>query len=363
VTTVRGAVLTGVGRRLVVRDDLRLRDPGPGEVRVALRASGVCHSDLSIQDGTLAGVVPAVLGHEGAGEVVEVGPGVTAVAPGDHVILVWIPPCGRCRFCLGAQPQLCTAGRLARAERPSALSADGAAVASALGVGTFAEQTVVPVESVVRIDAAVPFEVAALVGCGVMTGVGAVINTARLVPGSTAVVIGCGGVGINVVQGARLAGAATVLAVDRAPRKLETARRFGATHAVAPEELGAAVDELTGGDGFDYAFEVVGRSQTVRLAWDATRRGGTAVVVGAGSRTDMVSFSVGELFSGERRLLGCLYGSADVRTDFHRVLALWRAGRLDLTGLVSRRITLDGVDDAFAAMDGGEVVRSVIGFD
>jgi S-(hydroxymethyl)glutathione dehydrogenase/alcohol dehydrogenase len=344
----------------VVRDDLRLRDPGPGEVRVALRASGVCHSDLSIQNGTLAGAVPAVLGHEGAGEVAEVGPGVSTVRPGDHVILVWIPPCGRCRFCLGGQPQLCTAGRSARAERAPALSTAEGPVASALGVGTFAEQTVVPVESVVPIDRSVPFEVAALVGCGVMTGVGAVVNTARLVPGSTAVVIGCGGVGVNVVQGARLAGASTILAVDRAPGKLDVAKAFGATHAVTPDGLGAAVAELTGGDGFDYAFEVVGRSETVRSAWDATRRGGTTVVVGAGSRTDMVSFSVGELFSGERKLLGCLYGSADVRTDFHRVLALWRAGRLDLTGLVSRRITLDGIDDAFAAMDGGDVVRSVV---
>src|SRR4051794_3944836 len=161
-------------------------------------------------------------------------------------------------------------------------------------------------------------------------------------------------------RGARLAGASTILAVDRAPGKLDVAKAFGATHAVAPEGLAGAVAELTGGDGFDYAFEVVGRSETVRSAWDATRRGGTTVVVGAGSRTDMVSFSVGELFSGERKLLGCLYGSADVRTDFHRVLALWRAGRLDLTGLVSRRITLDGIDDAFAAMDGGDVVRSVI---
>src|SRR4051812_36975573 len=266
---IRGAVLTAVGEPLVVRDDLRLRDPGPGEVRVALRASGVCHSDLSIQNGTLAGAVPAVLGHEGAGEVVEVGPRVSTVRAGDHVILVWIPPCGRCRFCLGGQPQLCTAGRSARAERAPALSTAEGPVASALGVGTFAEQTVVPVESVVPIDRSVPFEVAALVGCGVMTGVGAVVNTARLVPGSTAVVIGCGGVGVNVVQGARLAGASTILAVDRAPGKLDLAKAFGATHAVTPDGLAAAVAELTGGDGFDYAFEVVGRSETVRSAWDA----------------------------------------------------------------------------------------------
>jgi S-(hydroxymethyl)glutathione dehydrogenase / alcohol dehydrogenase len=214
----------------------------------------------------------------------------------------------------------------------------------------------------VPIDRSVPFDVAALVGCGVMTGVGAAINTAKVAPGSTVAVIGCGGVGINVIQGARLAGAAIIAAVDRMPGKLEMATRFGATHQVRDDALGDAVADLTGGAGFDYVFEVVGRSSTIRLAWDATRRGGTTVVVGAGSRTDMVSFSAGELFSSEKKLLGCLYGSADVRTDFARLLRLWQAGRLDLTGLVSRRITLDEVNDAFTAMEAGEVVRSVIEF-
>jgi S-(hydroxymethyl)glutathione dehydrogenase/alcohol dehydrogenase len=220
----------------------------------------------------------------------------------------------------------------------------------------------VPAEAVVPIDRSVPFEVAALVGCGVMTGVGAVINTAKVEPGASVAVIGCGGVGVNVIQGARLSGAATIVAVDRVPAKLETARSFGATHAVDPADLPDAVRDLTAGAGFDYVFEVVGRSATVRQAWDATRRGGVTVAVGAGSATDKVSFSVGELFSSERKLMGCIYGSADVRTDFHRILALWQAGRLDLTGLVSREIRLDEVNEAFAAMDGGEVVRSVIRF-
>lgn len=360
---MRGAVLRAVGEPLVISDDLELRGPGPGEVRVALKASGVCHSDLSIQNGTLVtGALPATLGHEGAGEVVSVGPGVVGVHPGDHVILVWIPPCGRCKLCLGGQPQLCTEVRRARAGRASPLSDAAGEIALGLGVGTFAEETVVPVEAVVPIDKSVPFEVAALVGCGVMTGVGAVINTAKVEPGATVAVIGCGGVGISAIQGARLSGAATILAVDRVPAKLEIARAFGATHAVDADDLAQAVTDLTSGAGFDYVFEVVGRSATVRQAWDITRRGGVTVVVGAGSATDPVSFSVGELFASEKKLLGCLYGSADVRTDFHRILGLWQAGRLDLTGLVSREIGLDEVNEAFAAMEGGEVVRSVIRF-
>jgi len=359
---MRGAVLSEVGKPLEIRDDLVLREPGPGEVLVALRASGVCHSDLSLQNGTLAAAVPVVLGHEGAGEVVATGPGVTDVAAGDHVILVWIPPCGSCALCLGGQPQLCTAAREARAGQPSPLSGAGGPVALGLGIGTFGEQTLVPRQAVVPIDPSVPFDVAALVGCGVMTGVGAAINTAKVTPGSTVAVIGCGGVGINVIQGARLAGAAVIAAVDRMPGKLEMAAQFGATHQVRDDALGDAVGDLTGGAGFDYVFEVVGRSSTIRLAWDATRRGGTTVVVGADSRTDLVSFSAGELFSSEKKLLGCLYGSADVRTDFARLLRLWQAGRLDLTGLVSRRIALDEVNDAFAAMEAGQVVRSVIEF-
>ena len=210
-----------------------------------------------------------------------------------------------------------------------------------------------PVQAVVPIDHDVPFDIAALVGCGVMTGVGAAINTARVPPGSTVAVLGCGGVGINVIQGARLAGASMIVAVDRVAAKLDLARQFGATHALLDADLLASASELTGGLGFDYVFEVIGRSPTIRLAWDATRRGGITVVVGAGSRSDTVAFSASELFAGERKLLGCVYGSADVRTDFARLLRLWRAGRLDLTGLVSRHITLDEVNDAFDAMEAG----------
>ena len=360
---MRGAVLRAVGEPLVVSDQLLLRDPGPGEVRVALRASGVCHSDLSIQNGTFGTRTgPTVLGHEGAGEVISTGPGVTGVQPGDHVILAWVPPCGRCRVCLGGQPHLCTEVGRARAAMPSPMSDPYGSVALGFGLGTFAEETVVPAEAVIPIDESVPFEVAALIGCGVMTGVGAVINTAAVRPGSTVAVIGCGGVGVNVVQGARLAGATTIAAVDRIPGKLTTALAFGATHAVDVGDVEDATRELTDGTGFDYVFEAVGRAATIRQAWELTRRGGTTILVGAGNPAEQVAFGLGELFSSGRTLAGCVYGSADVRTDFHRLLALWRAGRLNITGLISREIGLEDLDQAFAALSSGEVLRSVVRF-
>ncbi|NUR92465.1 MAG: zinc-binding dehydrogenase, partial [Nonomuraea sp.] len=276
---------------------------------------------------------------------------------GTHVILSWIPPCGACFFCQGGQPNLCVS---VRGTATPALSLDGEPVHSALGVGVFAEETVVDARAAIPIPDDVPYDVAAVVGCAVLTGVGAVINTARVRPGASVVVIGCGGVGLNVIQGARLAAAAPVLAVDPFESKLEIARRFGATHTATPDALPDAIAELTEGRGFDYAFEVVGRSATIRQAWQSTRRGGTTVVVGAGSADDQVTFNAAELFATERKLLGCIYGSGDVRTDFARLLRLWRAGRLDLDGLITRRIALDDVDAAFAAMGSGEVVRSLI---
>ncbi|GII24710.1 Zn-dependent alcohol dehydrogenase [Planosporangium mesophilum] len=355
---MRGLVLREIGVPLELSDGLELTPPGPGEVRVRLRAVGVCHSDLSLCNGTLPQPTPLVPGHEGAGEVVAVGEGVIRPQVGDHVVLSWIPPCGSCFFCLGGQPNLCPYNWQTN-PRP-VLSLEGEPVNSALGTGAFAEETVVPAAAAVPIPVDVPFEIAALVGCGVLTGVGAVLNTARVRPGESVVVIGCGGVGVNVLQGARLAGATPILAVDQLPGKLAGATGFGATHTATPDQIPEAIAELTGGLGFDNAFEVVGRSATIRQAWDATRRGGTTVVVGAGSLTDEVRFSAGELFLSEKRLLGSLYGSADVRTDFARMLRLWQGGRLDLEKLISRTIALDEVGEAFAAMERGEVIRSVI---
>jgi S-(hydroxymethyl)glutathione dehydrogenase/alcohol dehydrogenase len=222
---------------------------------------------------------------------------------------------------------------------------------------------VVPRPGAVKIPDDVPYDVAALIGCGVMTGVGSVINTARVEPGSTVAVIGCGGVGISVIQGARIAGAAVIAAVDTAESKHDTARRFGATHAVGPDDLFDLSTEVTGGEGFDYVFEVVGLPQTIRAAWSATRRGGTVIVVGAGRADQQVEFTPFELLFDGKTMMASLYGCADVERDYGRLLALWRAGRLDLEGMISHRIRLDEVGDALDALGRGDVIRQVVEYD
>lgn len=359
---MRAAVLQAVGDGVLeVRDDIEAIGPGPGEVRVAIKATGLCHSDLSAMNGTIPQPCPAVLGHEGAGEVVAVGEGVTAVAVGDHVVVVWVPPCGTCRYCLGGQPNLCTQVMFSTGFIPR-FSVGGSPAYGFAGTGTFAEEVVLPVQSVVAIDRDVPWEIASLLGCGVVTGVGAAINAARIRPGSSVLVYGCGGVGMSVIQGARIAGAAEIVAVDIVEAKFADARRFGATHTVTPERIGGPKDEITQGDGFDYAFEVIGRPETIRAVYDNVRRGGTAVVVGVGRTEETVALNAFELFYSEKTLKGTIYGSSDVRTDFHRLLRLWKAGRLDLEGMISDRLDLAQVNDAFAKMRAGEGIRQVIHF-
>jgi S-(hydroxymethyl)glutathione dehydrogenase/alcohol dehydrogenase len=230
------------------------------------------------------------------------------------------------------------------------------------GAGTFAEEMIIPHQGVVKIDADIPMEIGSLIGCGVMTGVGAAINTAKVTPGSAVVVFGCGGVGISCIQGAKVAGASVIVAVDLNDQKLEDAKRFGATHSCKPEELDSLKASLTGGDGFDYAFEAIGLPSTMRASYDAIRRGGTACIVGVGKLDEFVSFSAFELFFSEKNLVGSYYGSADVRTDFHKLLGFWKEGKLDLDGMITRRIKLDEINDAFAAMQRGEVIRQVISF-
>lgn len=355
---MKAAIVRQAGGKVEVVD-IDVGEPGPGEVHVRIGATGVCHSDLSFQNGTLPGLLPAILGHEGAGVITKAGAGVKTVKPGDHVILNWVPSCGDCFFCLRDQHQLCAQPQGAAEPR---LFFDGQPIAGIAGMGTFAEEMVVSERAVVHIPDDVPMDIAALIGCGVMTGAGAALNTAKVEPGSTVVVIGCGGVGINAIQGAKVCGAATIVAVDKFPSKLELARRFGATHGVSPEGLGELSQQLTGGYGFDYAFEVIGLSATIRQAWDATRRGGTTVVVGAGRLDDMVSISAFELFFSEKTLVGSVYGSANVRRDFPRLIALWRGGQLDLEGLVSKHIELGQVQEAFDAMQRGEGIRQVVTF-
>ena len=358
---MRAAILPGLNEKLDVRDDMGVVGPGPNEVHLRIAASGVCHSDLSAADGTLPCPIPGVLGHEGAGEVLAVGEGVTDLAPGDHVIVSWTPPCGKCSYCLGGQPNLCMT-YLIEALTAQRFTMGDQRVGAMAGTGTFADEVVLPQVAAIKIPNDVPYDVASLIGCGVMTGVGAALNTAHVEPGSSVVVFGCGGVGVSVIQGARIAGAAEIVAVDLHEHKLESAKGFGATHGVKPDGLAELSGTLTGGQGFDYAFEVIGLPDTIRAAWDATRRGGTTVVVGAGRMEAMVSFNAFELFYSEKKLLGSFYGSADVRTDFHKLLGYWKDCKLDLEGMITRRIKLDEINDAFEAMKRGEVIRQVISF-
>jgi len=357
---MRAAVLMGLEQDAVVRD-LELGEPGPGEVKVRMAAAGVCRSDLSMINGVIPFPVPTVLGHEGAGEVVGVGDGVTTVVPGDHVIVSWSPPCGHCESCYSGRAYLCMDVHAMASMTPHAVM-DGIPIPSFAGAGTFAEETIVPWQGAVKVPKDVPLEIASLLGCGVITGVGAALNTAKVRPGSTVCVIGVGGVGISVIQGARIAGAASIVAVDPFESKLEMAKRFGATHGATPDTVGSVSMELTGSAGFDYVFEVVGSPQTIRKAWDLTRRGGETIIVGMGRMDAMVEFAAYDLFFSSKTLKGCYYGGADVRVDFDRLLRLWRAGRLDLEGMISQTIDLAEVNEALAALNTGEVIRSVIKF-
>jgi S-(hydroxymethyl)glutathione dehydrogenase/alcohol dehydrogenase len=361
---VKAAVLNAIGDdKLELRDDVTTIDPEPTQVRIRVRATGICHSDLSAMDGTLPALAPGIVGHEGAGEIVEVGSAVTDLAPGDHVVVTFVPPCGGCNACLRGQPHLCGVHPIKAFMEPRFKIGDQPLFGFA-GLGTFAEELVVPSVGAIKIDNDVPFEVGALVACGVLTGVGAVINTAKVEPGATVVVIGCGGVGIATIQGARLAGASTIVAVDPIAEKHDVAKRFGATHATTPEGLQELNAQLTGSEGFDYAFDVVGIPATIRSAYDIARRGGTVVVVGAGRGDAMVQFSAQELFLHEKRILGSFYGSANVRRDYPRLLSLWKAGRLDVEGMISRRITLAEINDGLQAMrGGGNMIRQVVTFD
>lgn len=360
---MRAALLRNIGdEALEVRDDIELVAVGPGEVKVKIEATGVCHSDLSCQNGTIPQPAPAVLGHEGAGVIAEVGEGVSDVAVGDHVIVAWSPPCGECAFCGPRnQPNLCSNIQMVMGGTPH-FTLDGSPVFGMAGVGTFAEEMIVPHQAVVKIDDDVPLEIGSLIGCGVMTGVGAALNTAKVASGSSVVVFGCGGVGISCIQGAKVAGASVIVAVDLNDQKLEDAQRFGATHACKPEDLDSLKGSLTGGDGFDYAFEAIGLPSTMRACYDAIRRGGTACIVGVGKLDEFVNFSAFELFFSEKTLVGSYYGSADVRNDFHKLLGYWKDGKLDLDGMITRRIKLDDINEAFGAMARGEVIRQVISF-
>lgn len=355
--------------RPLVIEELELERPGPGEVLVEVAAAGLCHSDLSVIDGSRPRVMPMVLGHEAGGIVREVAAGVEDLKPGDHVIFSFVPLCGRCGYCAIGRPALCERGNAANG-RGTLLSGArrfknrrGEPLHHHLGVSAFSRYTVAARESLIPIPVEVPLEKAALFGCAVLTGVGAVVNTARVEPGARVVVFGLGGVGLAVVLGARLAGALQIVAVDLLPEKLDLARRLGATHAVSAGD-GQTVDvvqEITRG-GADYAFEAVGSARVLGQAYAATRRGGRTVTIGLpdpGQRLDLQAVT---LVAEERALLGSYMGSAVPRRDIPRFLDLYLAGRLPVDELVSQRVELPALNAAFDALREGAVVRQLLCF-
>ncbi|MEU8446522.1 Zn-dependent alcohol dehydrogenase [Streptomyces globisporus] len=356
---MRAAVLHEIGQeKLEVLDDVEAVGFGPGKVKLRIRATGLCHSDVSAMSGVLPQPAPFIPGHEGAGEVVDVGDGVTGLSAGDRVLVCWLPACGDCPSCKRGQTHLCLAGFM-NAGTPN-FKRPGGDVFGFAGTGTFTEEVVVGAGCAVPIPDDIPFEIAALIGCGVTTGLGAAINTAQVEAGSSVAVIGCGGVGISTIQGARVQGAAQIVAVDPVASRREAALRFGATEAVAPGELADAKQRITGGEGFDYVFEVVGKSATARTAYENTRRGGTLCVVGAGAMDDTFQVNMFELFFDEKRILPSMYGGGDVLRSYERAIALWRAGRIDLESMITHRVRLDGINDALDQMRTGEALRTCI---
>jgi S-(hydroxymethyl)glutathione dehydrogenase/alcohol dehydrogenase len=363
---MKAAVLYQYNEPLTI-ETIDIDKPKRGEVLVKMAASGVCHTDLSVLNATLPfPPPPVVLGHEGAGIVTEVGTDVTAVQPGDHVILSWRPFCGKCGYCATGRTHLCQTVAMSLLQgylldNTSRLHKGDLEIRHFIGVSSFAEYAIVPESGVVKIRTDIPLEVAALVGCGVMTGVGAATRTAKVEPGSSVAVIGCGGVGLNVIQGAALAGAGKIIAIDLHTMKLDLAKQFGATHLVNPADGDPVIQVLGLTDmlGVDYAFEAIGRGDTALQAYNSIRPGGTAVIVGVAKADEVIAIPALSILQ-EKTLKGSLYGSARPSVDMPKLLDLYMSKKLKLDELVSRRIPLEQVNEAFQWMEKGEVARSVI---
>lgn len=362
----RAAVLHEVGKPLVI-ERIRMTGLRRGDVLVRIRASGLCHTDLEVMQGSLAYPLPIVLGHEGAGVVEAVGEGVTQVAPGDHVVCSWNPHCGRCFYCERDQPILCEPflanqrqGRLP--DGATRYTLGGKPVHHFSVMSSHAEYCVVPESGAVRVPREIPFDRACLIGCGVMTGVGAVARLARVEAGSSVAVIGCGAVGLNCVQGARIQRAATIMAIDTDAAKLAMARSFGATHALPADEATIeAVKSLTAGRGADYVFESAGAEAALQLMLECVRPGGQAVILGKTGVNRKVSLRFGSLM-GEKHIVRSSYGGARPRRDFPWLAQLYLAGELKLDDLITRRIKLEEINSGFEAMARGELVRAVVAF-
>ena len=357
---VNGIIAAAKGGAVKIQSIL-VPDPGPGEALIRVKACGVCHTDLHYREGAINDEFPFLLGHEASGTVESVGAGVDNVSPGDFVIIAWRSPCGTCRSCQRGRPWYCFASR--NAEQPMTL-ADGTPLSPALGIGAFAELTLVDAGQAVRVNAEASPQAAGLVGCGIMAGLGAAINTGGVTRGDSVAVFGCGGVGDAAIAGARLAGAHTIIAVDIDDRKLEWAKEFGATHTINASQTDPveAIRKLTGGNGVNVAIEAVGSPITYEQAFYARDHAGTLVQVGVPSPDMKIELPLIELFGRGGSLKSSWYGDCLPSRDFPMYIDLYLQGRLDLEKFVSETIPLDGVEDAFHKMERGEVLRSVVVF-
>ena len=360
------AVLREFNTPLVV-EEVELAPPRANEVRLEMVSSGVCHSDLFLAKGGFPANLPIICGHEGAGIVAEVGPAVSRAAVGDHAVLSWVAPCGMCSFCSSGSPALCEttigpsyAGRL-RDGTTRFRDHEGNTISHHLMISSFSRDVVVPESAVIPVPADVPLEPLAVVGCAVATGMGAAVNTAGVQLGDTVAVIGCGGVGLNAIQGANLRGASRVIGVDVSEEKLEAARRFGATDTIdaSSEDTVEVLKATTGGAGVDVAVEAIGNPETVTAAVKSLRRGGTAVQVGIGPWGAELSIDM-SLLLDERKLLGCYYGSLRPAYDIPRYIDLYRAGRLLIDELITAEIEQDEINDAFELLEQGRGIRSLV---
>jgi S-(hydroxymethyl)mycothiol dehydrogenase len=357
---VKGVIAGAKGAPVSV-ETILVPDPGPGEALVRIQACGVCHTDLHYREGAITNDFPFLLGHEASGIVEKVGPNVTNVVPGDFVILAWRAPCGTCRSCLRGRPWYCFASRNAQQKMTRQ---DGTPLAAALGIGAFAELALVAAGQAVKVNPAARPEAAGLVGCGIMAGLGAAINTGGVSRGDSVAVIGCGGVGNAAIAGAKLAGAHTIIGVDVDDRKLEWAKQFGATHTINSRHTDPvqAIRDLTGGNGVNVAIEAVGRPETYTQAFNARDHAGTVVLVGVPSPEMKIELPLLEVFGRGGALKSSWYGDCLPTRDFPMFIDLYLQGRLDLERFVSETIALDKVEEAFHKMERGEVLRSVVVF-
>ena len=364
---MRAALLESANSALALVDDLDVAEPAAGLVRVRVHHCGLCHSDLTIMESTAPAQLPIVLGHEAAGVVEAVGPGVQSVKPGDHVVLVALAPCGRCYWCVRGEHTICSSARTFMTgllpDGTSALSRQGALVYRGLGVGGFAEGLVTTESGVVRIDDDIPLDLAAVVGCALQTGVGAVINTAKFDEGATVLVMGLGGIGISVVQGARIAGASRIIVSDPNNERRNAAAHFGATDAIDPTQADVIAESyrLTNGIGVDYAFDAAGSARLVEAGLMATRAGGTVVMVGAPPADHTLNITPAVLhLVMEKKLLGTLYGSGNPARTIPLLFSMWRRGVLDLESMVSFRRPLREINDGFDDLRAGRGIRTVL---